>query len=93
MVNVRESILHCGACQFYEYRLTVSTHSAQDGTNSEWISQAEAARLRGVTRQSIAKLVRKGRFRTLSVGGHIFVLRRDVLDYEPQSAGRPKTTP
>jgi len=57
---------------------------------SEWISQAEAARLRGVSRQAIAKLVTNGRLKTLDVGGRKFVRRDDVISFEPHQAGRPK---
>lgn len=47
--------------------------------------------MRGVTRQAIAKLVKKGRLKTFIVGGHAFVNRNDVLNFEPQQAGRPKS--
>lgn len=57
---------------------------------ADWISQAEAARLRGVTRQAIAKLVRNGRLRTMEVGGRVLVSRADVLAFEPHPAGRPR---
>jgi excisionase family DNA binding protein len=57
---------------------------------TEWISQAEAARLRNVSRQAIAKLVGNGRLRTLELGGRSFVSRSDVLAFEPNPAGRPK---
>jgi hypothetical protein len=59
---------------------------------SEWITQAEAARLRQVSRQAIAKLVGNGRLRTLEVGGRSFVSRFDVLAFEPNPPGRPKGT-
>lgn len=59
---------------------------------AEWITQAEAARLRSVSRQAIAKLVGNGRLRTLEVGGRSFVSRADVLSFEPNPAGRPKGT-
>ena len=57
---------------------------------SDWITQAEAARLRGTTRQAIAKLIKQKRLATLEVGGRRFVRRQDVLAYEPLQAGRPK---
>ena len=57
-----------------------------------WISQAEASRLRGVSRQAIAKLVAHGRLQTLEIGGRVFVSRADVLAFEPNPAGRPKGT-
>ena len=59
--------------------------------SSDWVSQAEAARLRGVTRQAIAKLVRKGRLKTLTVGGYVLVSRTEVMNYEPLQPGRPKS--
>ena len=55
-----------------------------------WISQAEAARLRGVTRQAIAKLVRQSRLRILTIGGHKLVRREDVEDFQPRESGRPR---
>jgi excisionase family DNA binding protein len=58
---------------------------------SDWISQAEAAQLRGVSRQAIAKLVRKGRLKSAVVAGHVLVKRADVLSFRPRAAGRPKS--
>jgi excisionase family DNA binding protein len=56
----------------------------------EWISQAEAARIRGVSRQAIAKLVKTKRIRVMSLGGHTLVHRADLSRYEPAKAGRPR---
>ena len=56
----------------------------------DWISQAEAARLRGVSQQAIYQLVEKGRFRTLEIGGRTLVWREDVQNYEAQKGGRPR---
>ncbi len=57
----------------------------------DWVSQAKAARLRGVTRQAISKLIKGKKLKTLEVGGHVLVNREEVLGYEGGSAGRPKT--
>ncbi|NJM09117.1 helix-turn-helix domain-containing protein [Candidatus Gracilibacteria bacterium] len=57
---------------------------------SEWLSQAEAARVRGVSRQAIAKLVKKGRVRTLGIGGHVLVNRADIENFTQLAAGRPR---
>jgi excisionase family DNA binding protein len=57
---------------------------------SDWISQAEAAQLRGVSRQAISKLIRKGRLKSMVIGGHTLVSRADVLSFQPRAAGRPK---
>lgn len=71
--------------------LTMSTNSKSVSMDpAEWVSQAEAARLRNVSRQAIAKLVSNGRFRTLEVGGRSLVSRADVLAFEPNPPGRPK---
>jgi len=59
---------------------------------SQWVSQAEAAELRGVTRQAIHQLVQKGRFRTTEIAGRTLLLREDVVSYEPEVGGRPPNT-
>ncbi|MGH9328428.1 MAG: helix-turn-helix domain-containing protein [Terriglobia bacterium] len=56
---------------------------------NEWISQAEAARLRGVSRQAIAVLVKKGRLPVLKIGGRVLVRRKEVESFTPEAAGRP----
>jgi len=67
----------------------MSTHSEEKKDQfSDWISQAEAARLRGITRQAVANLVRKGRLKTIAIGGYIFVSRTEILEFKPQAAGR-----
>jgi len=71
-------------------QLTLSTYLFPQSKLSEWISQAEAARIRGVSRQAIAKLVASGRLKTLDIGGRKFVHRSEVLSFEPNQAGRPK---
>lgn len=55
----------------------------------EWITKAEAARVRGVTRQAIAKLVTRGKLATLEIAGHTLVKRADVKAYKPELGGRP----
>lgn len=53
------------------------------------ITQAEAAKLRGVTREAIYNLVARGRLQTVEIGGQKFVRRSEVLDFEALPAGRP----
>ena len=55
----------------------------------EWVSQAEAARIRGVSRQAIARLIRKGRFTPLAIGGHLILRRAEVEKYRAELPGRP----
>ena len=56
---------------------------------SEIISQSEAARLRGVSREAIRGLIDRGRLRSIKVGGRLCVYREDVLNYRPGRAGPP----
>jgi len=71
--------------------LTTSTNKTPTEIDpAEWITQAEAARLRKVSRQAIARLVGSGRLRTLKFGGRSFVHRSDVLTFERSPPGRRK---
>jgi len=54
----------------------------------EWISQSEAARIRGVSRQAIALLLKRQRLQTLKIGGRLLVRRSDVEQFSAQSPGR-----
>lgn len=57
---------------------------------ADLISQAEAARLRGVTRAAIQDLVRRGRIRSVNVGGRSLVYRTEIVNYEQGEPGRPR---
>jgi excisionase family DNA binding protein len=54
---------------------------------AQWVSQAEAAEMRRVTRQAIARLVKKRRFTTLSIGGKTLLRRSEVEDFKPKPPG------
>lgn len=54
---------------------------------AQWVSQAEAAEMRGVSRQAIADLVGKGRFTTLLIGGKTLLRRSEVKDFKPKPPG------
>jgi excisionase family DNA binding protein len=69
----------------------LSTNYRTTTDAADWISQAEAARLRGVSRQAISKLVSQGRLKTLDIGGRALVRRDEVLAFEALPAGRPPT--
>ena len=69
----------------------MSTHSEEGRISpADWISIAEAARLRNVSRQAISKLAQRGRIRSIRIGGHTLVSRADILKFQPRPAGRPK---
>lgn len=53
------------------------------------ISQTEAARIRGVSRVAINNLIKRGRLRSVEIGGHIFVFRSEVEAFKDQR-GWPK---
>jgi excisionase family DNA binding protein len=57
---------------------------------TDLISQAEAARVRGVTRAAIQDLVRRGRIRSVNVGGRSLVYRSEIANYEQGEPGRPR---
>lgn len=60
-----------------------------EGTADDWISQAEAARMRGISRQAVARLVKRQRLKTLKIGGRLLVRRQDIETFTAQPAGRP----
>jgi hypothetical protein len=53
------------------------------------ITQAEAARLRKVSRSAINDLVKRRKLKVRIIGGQPFVSRKEVLGYEPDAGGRP----
>ena len=44
----------------------------------DWISQVEAARIRNVSKQAIAKLIRRNRLLAREIGGRMLVRRSEV---------------
>jgi excisionase family DNA binding protein len=52
------------------------------------ISQAEAARLRGVSRHAITDLINRGRIPGYAIGGRRLVSRREVVAFKPEVGGR-----
>ncbi len=53
------------------------------------ITQAEAARLRGVSREAISDLVARGRLQSVEVAGTRLVRRSEVENFVEKRAGRP----
>ena len=60
-----------------------------DENLEDYISQAEAARIRGVPQQAIANLIRRGRLSVIKVAGRTVVLRSEVESFVPRPQGRP----
>ena len=53
------------------------------------ITQAEAARLRNVSREAIYGLVARGKLSVVEIGGQKFVRRSEIENYTPEIGGRP----
>jgi len=66
----------------------IGSQSQPISNPKEWVSQAEAARMRGVTRQAIRKLVLKGRLSTVEIGGSVLVKKTEVENFRPAQSGR-----
>ena len=64
----------------------------QKGDSKKYLSQAEAARRRGVSDQAIANLIRRGRLTTVEVAGRIVVLRSEIEGFvaRPKFGNPPK---
>jgi predicted DNA-binding protein YlxM (UPF0122 family) len=58
---------------------------------SRWMSQSEAARARGISRQAVSDLIKRGRLTTLEIAGKTLVLRSDIKKFKPRDPGpKPK---
>lgn len=65
----------------------MSKKKKDEGEISGLISQAEAARIRGVSRAAIRDLIRRSRLRSITVGGREFVYRSEVEGFEKDKPG------
>ena len=54
------------------------------------ISQSTAAQIRGITKQSISRLIQRGSLNTIDIDGHTFLFRSEVEKFKPSKGGRPK---
>jgi excisionase family DNA binding protein len=69
----------------------VSETTIKEGNNTDdWISQVEAARIRGVSKQAIAKLIRRNRLSAREIGGRMLVRQSEVEAFVPMPIGRPR---
>ena len=53
-----------------------------------WMSKGDASRARGVSRQAIWELVRRGRLTTRLHKGRVYVSRAEVMAFKPLPRGR-----
>jgi len=61
--------------------------------SDDMITQAEAARIRGVSEEAIRYLVKRERFKIFKIGGKIFLSKREVEHFKPSVGGRPPKKP
>lgn len=57
--------------------------------SDDYMTQAEAARLRGVSRAAISDLIKRGKLKVFRKFGLPLVSRQEVLSYRPEAGGRP----
>jgi predicted DNA-binding protein (UPF0251 family) len=67
-------------------RFQGSGESTTIGDLGKYVSQAEAARIIGTTNQTVANLIRRGQFTTVTVAGRVLILRAEAEKY----VARPK---
>jgi hypothetical protein len=69
--------------------LTMSKQPEKPGAfnSDEWMSKGDASRARGVSRQAIWELVRRGRLTTRLYKGRVYVSRAEVLGFAPRPRG------
>jgi hypothetical protein len=56
----------------------------------DWVTPAEAARVRKVSRQAIGKLIKAGRVEWIDLAGRKLVKLKDIQTFQPQRPGRRK---
>jgi plasmid maintenance system antidote protein VapI len=60
----------------------------------DYVSQADAARIRGVSQQAIANLIRRGRLAAVSIAGRTLVVRSEAEAFVAKpKLGRPPKNP
>ena len=77
--------------QYFNLSKVVDLDNDKMAETDKFISQAEAARLRGVSKQAIANLIKRGRLSTIEVAGRSLVLKNEVTSFvaKPRT-GRPR---
>jgi excisionase family DNA binding protein len=68
-----------------------TTNKREFDKPEDWISQAEAARVRRVSQQAIKNLIVRKRIQSLKIGGKILVRRTEIESFVAQpKLGRPR---
>jgi excisionase family DNA binding protein len=67
---------------------SVKSSSMSSISIDDLITQSDAARLRGVSRQAIHTLIQRGKLSTYVVAGHVLVSRTEVENFKEGRRGR-----
>lgn len=67
--------------------MTTAPPTSRTFNIQEWISKSEAAKLRGISRQAIWELVRRGRLTTFEFGHRVFLNRSEVMNFQRRPRG------
>jgi predicted DNA-binding protein (UPF0251 family) len=69
-----------------------SKTTQKEDSKTEYFSQAEAARHRGVSKQAIAELIQRGRLTPVELAGRVVVLRSEIEGFvaRPKFGNPPK---
>jgi Helix-turn-helix domain len=71
----------------------VSLSAINDENNEnnldDWISQADAARILGVSRQYVAKMIKRKLLSWRKIAGRVVVRKSEILAFTPNPVGRP----
>ncbi len=71
----------------------VKQEQREDINVSDLMTQADAAKTRGVSRAAITDLVKRGRLRTVELFGKKLVYRSEIENFEAEHKGWPKGKP
>ena len=67
--------------------MTPEPEKSESLNPDEWMSKSDASRARGVSRQAIWELVRRGRLTTRRFRGRVYVSRAEVMSFKRRPRG------
>ena len=73
--------------------MTNKRDNSESLDTNAWMSKGDASRARGVSRQAIWELVRRGRLTTRVHKGRVYVSRAEVMSFKPLPRGRAGPRP
>ena len=68
-------------------KITIMKNKSIADSLADLISQAEAARIRGVSRASINQLIKRGRLTSTIIAGKHFVYRSEIMKFREKKPG------